>query len=103
MTAIGQSVVLAAGEGRRVGVALDTLTFKGAGAEDRFSVVEYEAAAGMPGPPVHVHHGNEEAFCYEQLVEELGAILPHNAPPDEAAVAALFAQWDTEIVVQAGS
>ena len=59
MTAIGQGVVLGAGEGRHVGVALDTLTFKGAGEEDRYSVVEYEAAAGMPGPPLHVHHKQE--------------------------------------------
>jgi len=154
MTGIGQGVVLGAGEGRRVGVALDTMTFKGAGEEDRYSVVEYEAAAGMPGPPLHVHHANEEAFYildgevdftlggetvrlqrgsfvlvrrgavhtfanagssparwigifapgrYVQLVEELGAILPKDGPPDEAAVAALFARWDTAIVAQAGS
>jgi hypothetical protein len=71
MTAIGQGVVVQAGEARRVGAARWIGIF-------------------APGR-------------YEQLVEELGAILPHNAPPDETAVTALFAKWDTEIVVQAGS
>ena len=154
MTAIGQGVILGAGEGRRVGVALDTLTFKGAGEADRFTVVEYEAAAGMPGPPPHIHHANEEAFYildgeldfmlegetvrlrrgafalvprgaahtfanagsgaarwigifapghYEQLVEELGALLPQDSPPDPDVVAALFAKWETEIVAQVQS
>jgi mannose-6-phosphate isomerase-like protein (cupin superfamily) len=148
MTASGRGLVLNPGEGRRVGVALDTMTFKGAGDDDRFSVVEYESAAGMPGPPPHIHHRNEEAFYildgqvdfmldgkterldrgsfvlvprgtthtfvnagpgparwigifapghYEQLVEEVGAILPKDAPPDGAALAALFTKWDTEI------
>ena len=106
MTAIGQSVVLRAGEGRRVGVALDTLTFKGAGAEDRYSVVEYKAAVhtfANPGSGPARWIGIFAPGRYELLVEELGAILPPDAPPDEAAVAALFAKWDTEIVAKVGS
>lgn len=149
MTAIGQGVIFKAGDGRRVRVARDLLTYKGGGEADRFSVVEYEAAAGMPGPPPHIHHGNAEAFYildgqvdfmlegttvrlqqgsfvlvprgalhtfanagpeparwigifapgrYEKLVEELGAILPIDGPPDDVAVAALFKKWDTEAV-----
>lgn len=74
MTAIGHGVVLDAGEGRRVGVARDTLTFKGASEADHFSVVEYKAA-----------------------------MLPQDSPPDLAAVAALFAKWDTEIVAEVES
>jgi quercetin dioxygenase-like cupin family protein len=35
---------------------------------------------------------------YEQLVRELGAIIPKDGPPDPAEVAAVFARWDTEIV-----
>jgi mannose-6-phosphate isomerase-like protein (cupin superfamily) len=142
-------MVLAEGEGRRVGVGLDLMTIKGDGAEDRFSVVEYEAPAGAPGPPPHIHRGNEEAFYilegevdfmldgmttrltkggfvlvptgaphtfvnagsgrarwvgvfapghYRQLVEELGALLPADGPPDSDEVAALFARYDTEVV-----
>jgi mannose-6-phosphate isomerase-like protein (cupin superfamily) len=149
MTAVGRGVVLAGGEGRRVDVGPDAMTLKGESQGDRFSVVEYEAAAGAPGPPAHVHHGNEESFYilegevdfmlegkttrlteggfvlvpagarhtfanagsgrarwvgifspghYRQLVEELGAILPADGPPDAHAVAALFARYDTEIV-----
>jgi mannose-6-phosphate isomerase-like protein (cupin superfamily) len=149
MTAVGLGVVLAAGEGRRVRVGPDVMTVKGDGQEDRFSVAEYEAAAGAPGPPPHIHHGNEEAFYilegevdfmldgkttrlteggfvlvpagarhtfvnagsgrarwvgifspgrYRQLVEELGALLPADGPPDQAEVAALFARYDTQIV-----
>lgn len=150
MTAIGQGIVLGSGQGRQVPVGPDTLTFKGAGEEDRYSIVEYQAAAGAPGPPPHIHHGNEEAFYilegevdfrlegetarlrpggfvlvprgalhtfvnagigparwigvfapghYERLVEELGALLPQDGPPDADAVAALFARYDTEIAV----
>jgi mannose-6-phosphate isomerase-like protein (cupin superfamily) len=62
MTAVGRGVLLAEGEGRRVGVGSDLMTVKGDGQEDRFSIVEYEAAAGAPGPPPHVHHSNEEGF-----------------------------------------
>jgi mannose-6-phosphate isomerase-like protein (cupin superfamily) len=62
MTAVGRGVVLTVGEGRRVAVGSDVMTVKGDGQEDRFSIVEYEAAAGAPGPPPHVHHGNEEGF-----------------------------------------
>ncbi len=29
---------------------------------DRYSLIEYQHAAGAPGPPAHVHHEHEEAF-----------------------------------------
>jgi mannose-6-phosphate isomerase-like protein (cupin superfamily) len=62
MTAVGQGIAIGAGEGRRFPVGRDVLTAKGESPEGSFSVIEYEAVAGMPGPPPHVHHGNEEAF-----------------------------------------
>ena len=38
-------------------VKLDTEATLGA-----YSLIEYEHAAGAPGPPAHVHHEHEEAF-----------------------------------------
>jgi mannose-6-phosphate isomerase-like protein (cupin superfamily) len=132
-----------------VSVGPDVMTIKGDGLEDRFSLVEYEAKAGAPGPPPHIHNSNDEAFYilegevdfmlegtttrltdggfvlvpagerhtfvnagsglarwvgifapghYRQLVEELGALLPADGPPDPATLAALFARYDTEII-----
>jgi hypothetical protein len=116
MTAVGLGVVLAAGEGRRVRIGPDVMTVKGDGQEDRFSIAEYEAAAGAPGPPPHIHHGNEEAFYifegegrarwvgifspgrYRQLVEELGPLLPADGAPHRAEAAELFARYDTQMV-----
>jgi quercetin dioxygenase-like cupin family protein len=149
MTAIGQGTVTGAGEGRKFPVGRDIMTAKGTSPEDTFGIVEYEAAAGVPGPPMHVHHGNEEAFYilageveftldgqttrltaggfvlvprgaahtfvnagpasarwvgvfapgrYQGLVEELGDLLLADGPPDAAAVVALFARYDTEIL-----
>lgn len=115
MTAIGNGVVLDAGEGRRVGVARDTLTFKGASEADHFSVARLTRGAFVLVPRDAAHTfanaGTSTArwigiFApaqYEHLVEELGAILPQDSPPDLAAVAALFAKWDTEIVVEVES
>jgi quercetin dioxygenase-like cupin family protein len=145
MTALG--TISHGGEGRSFTVGADLLTVKGVSPSDAFSVVEYHAAAGVPGPPPHVHHRNEEAFFvldgevefqldgttsvlragsfahvpagavhtfanigttparwvgifapgrYVGLVEELGAALPPDGPPDPAAVAAVFARWETE-------
>lgn len=56
------STIIAPGSGRLVAVGPDRLTYKGASADDLFSVVEYEAAAGVPGPPPHLHRSFEEAF-----------------------------------------
>ena len=35
---------------------------------------------------------------YMRLLEELGELIPPDGPPDLAAVEALFARYDTEIV-----
>jgi mannose-6-phosphate isomerase-like protein (cupin superfamily) len=35
---------------------------------------------------------------YMGLIEELGKLIPTDGPPDPAAVAALFARYDTDIV-----
>ena len=133
------------GQGRNVPVGADRMVVKGG--DDAFTIVEY-LAGGVGGPPLHVHHGNEEVFyvlegevdfsCdgvtrrlraggvalvpreavhtfavagdgrarwvglfspgrYVKLVEELGELLAKGAP-DPAAVAALFARYDTDIV-----
>ena len=58
MTALG--TISHAGQGRTVAVGPDRMTVKGASDSDAFTVVEYAAAPGVPGPPPHVHHGNEE-------------------------------------------
>lgn len=150
MTAIASKTVVAPGGGRQVRIGADLLTYKGASEQDLFSLVEYEAAAGVPGPPPHLHRSFEEAFyvlegevdftmdgrtirltCgsfvavprgavhtfatvggparwvgifapgrYEKLVEELGALLPAEGPPDAAAIATLFQRYDTETVAE---
>ncbi len=148
MTASG-SIPVGPGQGRSFAVGLDALTIKGMSETDAFSFIEYRAAAGVPGPPMHVHHANEEAFYildgqvdftlngitsrlepgsfvlvprdaahtfanvgtgparwvgvfapgrYLGLVEGLGAVIPPDGPPDFAAVAEVFARYDSEII-----
>lgn len=149
MTVAARSVV-GSGEGAQFKVGSDIMTAKVMSPEDLFSLIEYESIPGVPGPPLHVHHGNEEVFfildgevdftlegttarvgrgaCvhvpkgkahtfvnagvtkarwvgifapgrYQGLVEELGAILPPDGPPDPETLAAVFSRWDTELVL----
>lgn len=135
-------------EGIRWRLGPDEFVAKATSLDDHFSVIVYESAPHVPGPPLHVHHSNEEFFyilegkvefsldgstCllgpgasvlvpkgkvhtfantggtparwvgvfapgrYQGLIEELGAVMPVDGPPDPAAVAAVFARWDTEI------
>lgn len=145
MTAIG--TVCHAGEGRSFSIGADRISVMGVSDTDAFSVVDYIAAPGVPGPPPHVHHANEEGFFilegevefllgdtttvlgpgsfvhvpigavhtftnvgsgparwvgifapgrYLQMVEELGAVIPADGPPDLAAVVAVLARWQTD-------
>ena len=153
MTTSGHVVVFGPGEGAEFRVAADRFFRKGDSAQrsEAFSVIEYEGAAGFPGPPPHVHRSFEEAwfilegevaftadgrpiaaecgtFLYVPrgvahtfrvvgerparwlgifspgrcvgLVEELGPLMPAKGPPDMAAVARLFAKYDTEMVTE---
>ena len=64
MTARGKVVVYASGEGEEFRVGADRFLRKGDSAHrsEAFSVIEYEGAAGIPGPPPHVHRSFEEAW-----------------------------------------
>ncbi len=61
MTLAARSLV-GPGEGTQFRIGPDTMTAKVMSADDHFSLVEYESAPGVPGPPLHVHHGSEEVF-----------------------------------------
>jgi mannose-6-phosphate isomerase-like protein (cupin superfamily) len=55
---------LGPGEGRTFSVGADKATAKVEAADtgDAFSLAEYEAAPGVPGPPLHVHSVITETF-----------------------------------------
>ena len=56
--------LLGPGEGRSFAMGPDHITAKVEAADtgDAFSLVEYEAAPGVPGPPLHVHRVVHETF-----------------------------------------
>jgi quercetin dioxygenase-like cupin family protein len=64
MTARGKVVVLGPGRGREFRIGADRIWTKGEPSErsESFSVIEYEGAAGVPGPPPHLHRTFEEAW-----------------------------------------
>ena len=64
MSVYGAVVIRGPGEGRDFAVGVDRVVVKGATAHegDGFSVIEYEGAAGAPGPPLHVHRAFEECW-----------------------------------------
>jgi len=64
VTTSGTVVVFGAGEGTEFRIAADRFLRKGDATQrsEAFSVVEYEGAAGLPGPPLHVHRTFEEAW-----------------------------------------
>jgi mannose-6-phosphate isomerase-like protein (cupin superfamily) len=59
-----KTVVLGPGEGDSLSVAGNTVAFKAEHAETdgRFGLVEYTAAPGSPGPPLHLHREMVEMF-----------------------------------------
>lgn len=58
------AVVLAPGEGKQIIFVGNEMTFKVASADTNgaFSLCEFTAEAGFPGPPLHIHHGHDETF-----------------------------------------
>ncbi|MCI4368034.1 MAG: cupin domain-containing protein [Thermoplasmata archaeon] len=61
---MGKVVVFGPGEGNEFRIEADRFTTKGDASQRSalFSVVEYEGAPGVPGPPPHVHWAFEEAW-----------------------------------------
>jgi len=58
------TTILGPGEGRRFGIGGDRVTVKGiADLHDvGFALIDYSAAPGVPGPPLHVHDAIDEAW-----------------------------------------
>jgi mannose-6-phosphate isomerase-like protein (cupin superfamily) len=61
---VAEFIVLAPGEGKTVTVLGDTYTYKARAADTagHYGLVELIAPAGSPGPPPHIHEGEEEAL-----------------------------------------
>jgi quercetin dioxygenase-like cupin family protein len=57
-------IVLGPGEGKTVSVGGDRCTFKAVGKDTggAYALVEITAPAVSPGPPPHIHEGEDEAF-----------------------------------------
>jgi quercetin dioxygenase-like cupin family protein len=151
MTTIGKVVALGPEQGTKFRIAEDRFRTMGRPAQrsEAFSVIEYEGAAGIPGPPPHIHHSFEEAWFildgkvkftadgraiaaergsylfvprgvvhsfqvvgkrparwlgifspgrFVGLIEELGPLIPVRGPPNFAALARLFAKYDSGMV-----
>ena len=64
MTTSGNVVVFGAGVGAEFRIAANRFPRKGDSTQrsEAFSVIEYEGAAGFPGPPLHIHRTFEEAW-----------------------------------------
>jgi mannose-6-phosphate isomerase-like protein (cupin superfamily) len=58
------TTILGPGEGRRFAIGGDRVTVKGiADLHDvGFALIDYSAAPGVPGPPLHVHDAIDEAW-----------------------------------------
>ena len=111
MTTGASATALEPGGGRKFSIGADEVLLKGRTEHegDGFSVVEYHGAV-QPGPPMHVHHTFDECWVilegeiefrparYVALIEELGALIPKDGPPDENAIVVLFKRYDTDIV-----
>jgi mannose-6-phosphate isomerase-like protein (cupin superfamily) len=58
------TIILGAGEGRHFGLGQDRITVKGVTdpTDSGFALIDYTAAPGVPGPPLHVHEDIDEAW-----------------------------------------
>ncbi|MCI4320480.1 MAG: cupin domain-containing protein [Thermoplasmata archaeon] len=64
MTAAGKVLVLGPGQGTEFRIGPDRFRTKGDPSQrsTEFSVIEYEGAPGVPGPPPHVHRSFDEVW-----------------------------------------
>jgi mannose-6-phosphate isomerase-like protein (cupin superfamily) len=102
------TTILAPGEGRLFTIGGDRVTVKGvADVQDvGFALIDYSAAPGIPGPPLHKHAAIDEAWYLlegelEVQVDDdrrrVGAggflLVPHGAPHTFVNVGAGWARW----------
>jgi len=102
------TTILAPGEGRLFHIGDDRVTVKGvADALDvGFALIDYSAAAGVPGPPLHVHDAIDEAWYLleGQLDVQVGEqrrqvgagsflLVPHGVPHTFVNPGAGWARW----------
>ena len=108
MSAYGAAVFRGPGEGRDFAVGVDRVVVKGATAHDGdgFAVIEYEGAAGAPGPPLHIHRAFEECwyilegevdFSLGEEVRRVGVggfvLVPRDAPHTFRVAGGAPARW----------
>jgi quercetin dioxygenase-like cupin family protein len=102
------AALLGPGDGRSFSVGFDRVTVRieAAATQDAFSLVEYEAAPGIPGPPLHIHRVVQETFFIldgevefraagrkEVLTRGAVAFVPPGIPHTFANVGAGPARW----------
>src|SRR5947208_15755674 len=71
----GEAIFLGPAEGREFTVGADVVSAKveQAATGDAFALIEYTAAPGVPGPPLHVHRATSETFFLLGGKVEFGA------------------------------
>jgi mannose-6-phosphate isomerase-like protein (cupin superfamily) len=62
VVATDKSVILLPGEGRTVSLLGHWVTFVHGRPEGAYSLIEWVAMPGVPGPPLHIHEATDEAF-----------------------------------------
>lgn len=63
MTGAGRAIVVKPGDGAGFRLGKDRFRRKGpVRADDPFAIIEYEGAAGVPGPPPHLHRAFDEGW-----------------------------------------
>jgi mannose-6-phosphate isomerase-like protein (cupin superfamily) len=146
------TTILGPDEGRVFSIGGDRVTVKGVADAlgVGFALIDYRAAPGVPGPPLHRHDDIDEAWYLLEgrldvslgderrsvgagsfllvphgvahtfanagptwarwigvlspgpsslnMLEDLGALVPQDGPPDEAAVVAMLARYGTAVL-----
>jgi mannose-6-phosphate isomerase-like protein (cupin superfamily) len=102
------TTILGPGEGRHFGIGADHVTVKGIADLDGvgFALIDYSAAPGVPGPPLHVHDAIDEAwYLLEGELDiqvgdqrrRVGAgsflLVPHDTPHTFINAGAARARW----------